>query len=152
MQSIIDEQVERRLLILKGIRQGSNMSDIAAQLGINRSIIKKEIWAMQYQKDSELRLAQATAREQMLDKQRLIESGRSEKFLLMTGMSIQEKTFRNMIEFYRPELTKIIKSEDQYLAISKLPKNVLKTLKHNGIILYSRKNLEIASQAQGFLV
>ena len=69
----------------------------------------------------------------------------------MTGMTFKEKSFRNMIEFYKPELRKILKSEKQYAAINKLPKSIRRILKNNGIIAYGRKNLRITSDAREYL-
>jgi len=150
-QSILSEQVKRRPVILEGISQGLKQTDIAAQLGVNRMIIKHDIRAMEREKDAGLKLAQNTAYEQILVKRSLVSDKRSDKFLSMTGMTFQEKTFRNMVDFYRPELLKVLESDDQYLEIMHLPKSVIRTLKNNGIIIYARKNLEIAPRVLGYL-
>jgi len=45
----------------------------------------------------------------------------------MTGITLEEKSFRNMIDYNKSALMKILKSEDQYAAIVKLPKSIRKT-------------------------
>lgn len=63
-------------------------------------------------------------------------------FLSMTGMTLQEKTFRNMIEFYMSELTEIMKAKNQSAAIRVLPKRDRITMLHNGIINGQRGSLD----------
>jgi hypothetical protein len=69
----------------------------------------------------------------------------------MTGISLQEKSFRNMIDFNRHELLKILKSKDQHAAIMKLSKSVQKTLKKNGIIVKRWQDNEISERAEEYL-
>ena len=45
----------------------------------------------------------------------------NERFLGMTGMTLQEKSFRNMVDFNKDELLEILRSEDQHSSINKLP-------------------------------
>jgi hypothetical protein len=150
-QSNFSEQVKRRPTILEGISQGLRQTEIAVQLGVNRIIIKQDIRAMERQKDAGLKLAQKAAYEQLLVKRSLVSSKSSDKFLLMTGMTFQEKTFCNMVDFYRPELLRVLKSDDQCIEIMQLPKSVIRILKNNEIIIYARKNLEIAPRALAYL-
>jgi hypothetical protein len=75
----------------------------------------------------------------------------NERFLGMTGITLQEKSFRNMIDFNKPELLKILKSEDQNTAISRLPKNIRRTLVHNGIITKGWHKCEITVHAKKYL-
>jgi len=75
----------------------------------------------------------------------------NERFLSMTGMTLQEKSFRNMIDFNKHELLKILKSEDQHAAIIKLPTSIRKTLKKNGIITKRWQDNEITERAQEYL-
>jgi hypothetical protein len=56
-----------------------------------------------------------------------------------------------MIEFYKPELQRILNARDQSTEIMKLPKSVLKTLRSNGIIIHERSTSAIASRARGIL-
>jgi hypothetical protein len=69
----------------------------------------------------------------------------------MTGITLQEKSFRNMIDFNKHELLKILKSEDQHAAIFKLSTSIQKTLKKNGIITRRRQDNEITERAQEYL-
>jgi hypothetical protein len=74
----------------------------------------------------------------------------------MTGMSFQEKNFENMINFYRPELIKIIMSQDENMAISSLSKNIQKVFTNNKIISGGARTVgvdkrKISSKARGYL-
>ena len=51
----------------------------------------------------------------------------NKRFQRMTGITLEEKSFRNMIDYNKSALMKILKSEDQYAAIVKLPKSIRKT-------------------------
>ena len=75
----------------------------------------------------------------------------NEKFLGMTGITLQEQSFRNMIDFNKHELLKILKSKDQHAAIVKLPTSIQKTLKKNGIIIRRWQDNEISERAQKYL-
>lgn len=77
---------------------------------------------------------------------------RNDRFLRMTGMTLQEKSFRNMIDFNRHELMKILNSKDQNAAIMKLPKSVRKPLMHNGIITSGWHSREITPHAREYLI
>ena len=101
--------------------------------------------------DSELKQTLEQAKAEKIANKRSVARLLDERFLSMTGMTFKEKSFRNMIEFYKPELKKIIESEKQYIAIMNLPKNIRRTLKNNGIIAYGRKNLRITSDARKYL-
>ena len=147
---------KRRPTILKGISQDLKHSEIAAQLGVNRWVVMNDLRYMQYSGDSELKQAQEAQERIRAEKQSVIARDKiyvkhDERFLRMTGMTIQEKTFRNMIDFYKPELTKILKSRDQYAAIMNLPKSVRRTLMHNGIITHGRHKLEVTPDARKYL-
>jgi len=141
---------KRRLTILRGIGKNLKHSEIAAQLGVNRWTIKNDVRFMRYNRDPGLKQAERTL-EQTRDRKRAegglagakVHARQDERFLRMTGMTLQEKTFRNMIAFYRPELMKVLKARDQNTAIRALQKSVRKTLVHNGII----KNLRITPRA-----
>jgi len=69
----------------------------------------------------------------------------------MTGITLKEKSFRNMVDFNKHELLKILKSEDQHAEIIKLPTSILKTLKKNGIITKRWQDNEISERAQEYL-
>jgi hypothetical protein len=69
----------------------------------------------------------------------------------MTGMTFQEKNFENMMNFYRSELMRILKSKNEAAAIMILPKNVQRSLKRNGIIDGQKKMRKISSKARKYL-
>jgi hypothetical protein len=138
LENIVMQQ-KRRLDILEGISQDLKPSEISAQLGATQRIIKSDIRFMRRKGD--LGLIQAE-KEQVLVREKkalLITKEKmhfkqNERFLSMAGITIQEQSFRNMIDFNKYELLKILKSKDQHVAIGKLPKSVRKTLKNYGII------------------
>jgi len=76
---------------------------------------------------------------------------RKERFLNMTGMTFQEKSFRNMIDFNKHDLLKILNSKNQHDAIMSLPKNIRKTLKNNGIITGRWHKCEITLKTLEYL-
>jgi hypothetical protein len=124
---------KRRPVILEGISQGFNHSEIATQLGVNKWVILNDLRLMRKNGDPVLKEAQKTQEEIIVNKPS-IASISNKKFLNMTGMTLQEKSFRNMIHFHRHELIEILKSKDQSAAISNLSKNTRKTLKYNEIL------------------
>jgi len=147
---------KRRPTVLKGISQDLKDSEIATKLGVNRWVIKSDIRFMKNNGDPELKHAQK-AQELVQEKKRLdfIKEKKftkhNDRFLNMTGMTLKEKSFRNMIDFHRHELTKILKSRDQNAAIKKLPKSVRRTLIHNGIITKGWRACEIDSNVRKYL-
>ena len=150
-------QGKRRLSILEGISRDLKHSEISAQLGATQGIIKSDIRFMRRKGD--LGLIQAE-KEQVLVREKkalLITKEKrhfkqNEKFLSMTGITIQEQSFRNMIDFNKYELLKILKSKDQHVAIGKLPKSVRKTLKKYGIITNVWHKGEITLKTLDYLV
>jgi len=149
-------QQKRRLDILEGISQDRKHSEISAQLGATQGTIKSDIRFMRRKGD--LGLIQAEKDQvQVREKKALLlskekrHSKQNERFLCMTGITIQEKSFHNMIDFNKHELLKILKSIDQNAAISKLPKSVRKTLLNYGIITNVWRNSEITVKALDYL-
>jgi len=147
---------ERRPIIIKGIRRDLNYSEIAAQAGVNRWVILSDLRYMKYNGDPDFKQAQIARNKIRAEKRSHIAREKThvkqdERFQRMMGMTIQEKTFRNMIDFYKPELLKILRSSDQNAAIMKLSRNVRKTLILNGVITYGRNHREIASDALEYL-
>jgi len=150
------ERKERRLSILKGLSQDLTLSEISAQLGALRWVINRDIRFMRYNGDLGLRKAEkagAQVRKQkvLLQTMEKRHFKQNERFLGMTGISLKEKSFRNMIDFNRHELMKILKSKDQHAAILKLSKSVQKTLKKNGIIVKRWQDNEISERAEEYL-
>ena len=130
---------KRRLDILEGISQDLKLSEISAQLGATQGMIKSDIRFMRCNGD--LRLIQAEKDQVLVREKKALfitkekrHFKQNERFLGMTGITIQERSFRNMIDFNKHDLLKILKSKDQHVAIGKLPKSVRKTLKQYGII------------------
>jgi hypothetical protein len=147
---------ERRPIIIKGIRRDLNYSEIAAQARVNRWVIMSDLRYMKHNRDPELKQAQMIRDKIRAEKRSYIAREKihvkqNERFQRMMGMTIQEKTFRNMIDFYKPELLKILRSSDQNAAIMKLSRSVRKTLILNGVITYGRNHREIASDALEYL-
>jgi hypothetical protein len=147
---------KRRLIILKGISQDLKHSEISAQLGANRWGIISDIKFMR--RIGDLGLIQAEEAQVQVREEKVLllmkEKGhfkQNERFLGMTGITLQEKSFRNMIDFNKYELLKILKSEDQHAAIIGLPKSIQKTLKRNGIITKRWQDNEITERAQEYL-
>jgi hypothetical protein len=146
----------RRLIILRGISQDLKHSEISAQLGANRWVIMSDIKFMRRTGDLGLEKAEA-AQVQAREKKVLLFTKeksnfkQNERFLGMTGITLQEKSFRNMIDFNKHELLEILKSKNQHTAIIKLPKSIQKTLKRNGIITKRWQDNEITELAQEYL-
>ena len=151
MNNNIHELETHRLDIIDCINKGYGVSKIAKRLEVPRWTIIRDIKRMRRNRDSKLKDAYRNAKAQAQVNKQLTANLPNEKFLSMTGMTFKEKSFRNMIEFYKPELRKILKSEKQHTAINKLPKSIRRILKNNGIIAYGRKNLRITSDAREYL-
>jgi hypothetical protein len=151
MSDFIRERQNRRTTILEGVGRGLRVSEIASQLRVNRWVVMNDLKMMRKSGDPELEQAERV-REQSREEQRSPSSESNERFLLMTGKTFQEKSFQNMIDFYRPELMKILGSGDQYSAIMDLPKSVRRTLIQNGIITNRRRKREITSHARERLI
>lgn len=147
----IQEQETRRLDILKGIIGGFANSKIAAKLGVPLWVVRRDLKRMRYNRDPELKQAYREAQEQVQAEKQLVASLPDERFHRMTGMTFKEKTFDNMMSFYKPELRKILKAENECAAIRDLPNSIRKTLKRNGIIVQGWKVPEITAHARAYL-
>jgi len=156
MLNFTRERQNRRQIILKGISQDLKHSEIATQLGVNQWVIMNDIRFMRKNGDPELKQMQKAQEEIRVKKHSVLTREKTyvkqnEIFLKMTGISLQEKTFRNMIDFYKPELKRILKSRDQNTAIMKLPKSIRRTLMSNGIITKEWRDNEITSHARKYV-
>lgn len=147
----IQEQETRRLDILKGIIGGFANSKIAAKLGVPLWVVRRDLKRMRHNRDPDLKQAYSTAQEQVQAKKQLVANLPDERFHRMTGMTFKEKTFNNMISFYKPELRKILKAENECAAIRDLSNSVRKTLKRNGIIAQGWKTPKITAHARTYL-
>ena len=151
MNNSIQKQETRRLDIIDCITKGIETSKIAKRLEVPLWTIIRDLKRMRHHRDSELIEAYSYAREQALLKKQLATNLPDEKFRNMTGMTFQEKTRSNMMYFYRPELRKILKSENEGDAIRELPNSVRRTMKRNGIITAGWKYLQITASARAYL-
>jgi len=146
----------RRLIILEGISQDLGHSEISAQLGANQWVVRSDIKYMQRNDDPGLILAkedQALIREKkvLLLTEETRQFKQNQRFQSMTGITLQEKSFRNMIDYNRHDLLIVLRSEDQNAEIFKLSKSIQRTLKKNGIITKRWKDSEITERAQEYL-
>ena len=143
------EDNKKRNAILEGISQNISVVDISRRTGTTRREVVRIIRAMRRNKDPELREAEDVAEAE--NNSRLNTSQKLDnKFYEMTGLTFQEKTFQNMVAFYRPELISILNTRDQDTAIRKLPTSVRKTLVRNNI-LTSKGKLEVTQIAIKYL-
>jgi hemerythrin len=147
---------KRRSTILEGISQDLKQSDISKQLGTNRWVIMSDIRNMKKNGDVGLKQAeeaQAEIREKKVTllKKEMNHFKQNERFLNSTGITLQEKSFRNMVDYNKFELLKILKSDDQHAEIIKLPKSIQRTLKKNGVITKRWRDNEITERAEDYL-
>ena len=145
--TIISERADRRQALLNGIKQNHNYTQIAAQLGVKRRDITLDVKAMYLSRDRDFRDAKRIGKANAIEEKKSISIRRDKKFHDMTGMTFQEQSFQNMVNFYKPELMKILKSRDQEKAIRNLSKSTRRTLIKNGILKRSRK-IAIVQQAR----
>ena len=146
------ERAARRVIILEGLNGGLSKEKIAKKLGVNPSIVRKDLNRMKYCKDPDLKQAQINVKEKARANKERISNRPGERFLRITGMTFQEKTFNNMMSFYEPEIRKILRVKEQDVAIRDLPGSVVKTLKKNGIIASGWKTLKVTQKARNYLV
>jgi len=151
MTSSIQELETRRLNILDGINGGFAYSKIADKLGVHLWVVMSDLKRMRHNRDPELKQAHRKAQELTQAKKQSVARLPDERFHRMTGMSLKEKTFSNMMSFYEPELMKILESKNECDAIRDLPKSVRRTLKHNGIIVMGWRTPEITALARTYL-
>ena len=151
MISNIREQEARRISIIDGINNGIPCSRIAAKLGVHLWVVMGDIRRMRHDRDPALKEAYRMAEERVQIEKRKVANKQDERFHMMAGMSLKEKTFSNMMSFYRPELMKILRSENECEAIRKLPESVKRTLKNNGIIAQGWRTPEITALARTHL-
>ena len=151
------ERDKRRLVILEGISRDLKPSEISAQLGVNRWGMKSDIKFMRRNGDLGLIKAEKT-QTQVREKNVILLTKekrhfkQNERFLDMTGITLQEMSFRNMIDFNKHVLMKILNSKNQNDEISSLPKSTRKMLKNNGIITDGWHNSKITLKTLDYLL
>ncbi len=148
MKKTLDEA--GREAILDGIRRNLSYAEIAARLGVRRGVVLNNVKAMRRSRDPDLRDAQRTGQARADDEKQPVSQRLEERFHGMTGMTLREKSFRNMVHFYRFELMTVLRSDDREDAIRSLPKSTRRTLKHNGIL--TNRKPEITKRAQDQLL
>lgn len=138
---------KQRKKILTGISQNRGYKEIAHQIGVRRRELIRIVNTMRRIRDPDLIDAQHIAESKIDEEKRIHSKKRDERFYDMTGMTLREKSFQNMITFYKPELINILNCEDELSAIRDLPASVRKTLKKNDI-LTKRGKPEISQLAR----
>jgi len=146
-----EEDEKRRQVLLNGIRQNHSYKEMATKLGIRRGDLLRDLKAMRRSGDNELRDAQRIGQAKINEEKRLVSGRLEERFLNMTGMTLKEKSFQNMVHFHQNELMNILRSGDREAAIRGLPKSTRRTLIHNGI-LTKRNKPEVTQQARDQLL
>ncbi|OGD56147.1 hypothetical protein A3K78_06215 [Candidatus Bathyarchaeota archaeon RBG_13_52_12] len=126
--------------------------EIAAEMGVEKWIVFNYLKKMRYNKDPELKQAyidkELRAHENKLSRANL----RDAKFHHMAGMTLQQRNFENMINYYKDELQVIFKSQDEYTAIAGLSKTVRNTLALNKITTGWGRNNQLTAKARGYLL
>jgi hypothetical protein len=141
----------RRLLILRGIDLDLTSLEIAIKMGVKSGMIKRDLMEMKFKRDPELIQAYTDKKNRALASRQKPAKMRNARFKRMTGMTFQEKNFENMVNYYRPELIKILGSKDENIAIMGLPKSVQRSLTRNEIIKGHKKCRQISSKARNYL-
>jgi len=141
----------RRLMILSGIGKDFSSLQIAEEMGIRKWVVIRDLRTMRFNRDAELKQAYVDQGVRELTSRYAVANARIDKFRLMTGMSFQEKNFENMVSYYRPELMKVLESDNEHTAIGSLPRSVQKVLARYEITVGLRNNHKISSKARDFL-
>ena len=147
---------KRRQVILQGISHDLKYSEISAQIKVKRGVIKSDIKKMRKSGDLGLKKAEET-QEKIREKKNSLTTKnmdhykQNEKYMSLTGITLQEQSFQNMIDFYRHELLKILRSNNQHIAIRRLPSSIQNTLKRNGIVVKQWQDNGISQRAQEYL-
>ncbi len=143
---------ECRTIILAGIGKGLTYMEIAAETGVEKWVVLSFLKKMRYNKDPKLKQAYIDKELRAHSNKQYRTNLRDEKFHHMTGMTLQQKNFENMINYYKDELQVIFKSQDEYNAISCLSKTVRNTLALNKITTGWGRNNQLTAKARGYLL
>jgi len=146
-----DGHEKRRQALLKGIRRNQSYEEIAAELGVRRGTLLRDAKAMRRSRDPDLSEARRIGRARAEETKHSASRRREERFHGMTGMTLKEKSFQNMVYFHKHEIMNILRSGDREAAIRDLPKSTRRTLVHNGI-LTKRHNPRITQRARDQLL
>lgn len=146
-----EDRESRRPTILEGIGMDLTYSEIAAQLGVKKWTVRSDIRRMQHEGDVELRQVYQKKKELKKANRHMLAKKQEKRFFGMMGMTIDEKMFQNMVHYHKNELRKVLQSRDESAEISKLSRNVRKTLERNEIINHGYGKYEITTKARDFL-
>ena len=149
--TINDERESRWPTILEGISKNLTYSDIAGRLGVTRWLIQSDIRKMQRVKDPDLLLAFKAREEYQKANNNKYVKKLETRFYDMTGISIEEKMFQNMMHFYKAEIKKVIIAKNENSAIRNLPKKIRVNLMRNKIVTKSINQYEITAKAHNYL-
>ena len=138
-------QTLRRPSILEGISHNLNYKEIADKLGVNQNDIYRDVNTKRNKKDPDLIEAQGMGQAEKQKEQILWSESIEEKFIKMTGKSIQEKSFENMVFHYKPELLIILESKDFETGIKKLSINTRRAMVKVGLL--NKNNADITQKA-----
>lgn len=152
MISDVNSAEERRLSIIRGVNQGLTNLEIANEMGVHVFTVIRDLKLMKQYRDPELVKAYLNKITRIEANKRSITSVRDEKFMLMTGMSFEEKSFENMINYYINELRNVIESKDESIAISRLTKDTQRILSNNAIISGGKNRRRISSKARAIAI
>jgi hypothetical protein len=142
---------ERRLVILRGMGKDQTSPEIAAEMGVSLGIVLNDIRAMKYHRDLEFRKVCIDQELRKTASRRVMSNAGDEKFKVMTGKTFLEKNFENMVSYYRPELIKVLESNDEGAAIVGLPRNVQRVLSRNEITCGLRDRRRVSPKAREYL-
>jgi hypothetical protein len=106
---------------------------------------------MQHEKDLELKQVYQKRKELKKANKQMAAQNQEKRFYGMMGMTIDEKMFENMIYYHKPELKRVMGSNNESKAISKLSRNVRKILERNNIINHGYGKFVITPRARDFL-
>jgi IS30 family transposase len=143
-------QDNHRQVILDGISQNIGYTELASRLGVSRKEVIREVKTLRRRRDADLFEARRAARGRVDEEKLSASRRRDERFFRMAGMTIHEKSFQNMVQFYKPEILSILESENKEAAVSEIPQSVRKILRKYDI-LTSRSVPEVSQRAQNQL-
>lgn len=138
-------------MILRGIQQDHTSIQIAEEMGVGKWTVLNDIKAMSRNRDSELKQAYLDKATRLHANSVSVTNIRDAKFLVMTGLTFQEKNFQNMIDYYKAELQLIYKSKDEQTAITGLSTDIRKTLRRNDILTGHRGRVKLTDKARDYL-
>jgi hypothetical protein len=140
-------QDNHRQVILDGISQNIGYTELASQFGVSRKEVIHVVKTLRLRRDNDLFEARRAARVRVGEEKQSASRRRDERFFKMAGMTIHEKSFQNMVHFYKPEILSILESENQEAAVSEIPQSVRKILRKYDI-LTSRSFPEVSQRAR----